>query len=149
MLPNLVYRRADIHIPDQKKYPKELERDILESNLAFCLKSNRVARLGLVVHVLEIWMTKQEDFARTVNNLPYGFRISILNICSNPEDMELRVIQDFGVERQLLSVKSFNSMWKLPTDAWPEKLKLNQFQHHAQLHDTVSLNLVLKIGKIF
>jgi hypothetical protein len=141
MLPQLVPRRINIHIPDQTKHPKEL-RDALESDLAFCLRDSRVARLGiaqLVVRALEIWTTKQKDFTKAFNNLPFGSRIVILNICSNPEDMQLRMIPDFGIERQLLSVESLNSMWKLPFQAWPEQLKLNQLQHYFQLHDTVSL----------
>jgi hypothetical protein len=149
MIPQLVPRRIDVHIPDQTKHPREL-RATLDSDLAFCLRDSRVAELGiarLVVQALEIWTTKQENFSKAFHDLPYGSRIAILNICSNPEDMQIRMIPDFTTERQLLSMKSLESMWKLPTTAWPESLNLNQLQQYAQLHDTVSLVKIPSINE--
>jgi len=149
MQPNLVPRRIDIHIPDQTKHPKEL-RAVLESDMAFCLRDNRVARLGisqLAVRALEIWTTKQEDFPKMFNNLPFGSRIVILNICSNPADMQIRVIPDFSTERQLLSMEFLNSMLELPAEAWPRKLRSQQLQHLAQLHDTVALVRIPEINQ--
>ena len=146
--PHLLPLRVDVFIPDQSHHPPGLH-DVLDSAAAFCIRDSRAAKLGisqLVLQALEHWTDDHEDFTSAFNALPFGSRIVVENVCIRPTCMRVRMVPDYGTERQLLSVEALQQMWQLPRSAWPRCLDLSDLQHHRQIHDTISLVHIPKLG---
>ena len=96
LLPRLRPLRIDVFLPNQSRWPPAI-RDVLDSGIAFCIRDDRVAALGiskLVVQALDHWASDCQDFERKFHALPFGSRIVVENISINPAAMRVRMIPD-------------------------------------------------------
>jgi serine/threonine protein kinase len=133
--------RIDTFIPERKEIPVNLQA-VLDISSAFYTRDGRVAQLGIaryIVRVLDRWSGHIPDFEAFYNNLPFGSRIVLQNIEADIRSVRIQILQTHFLERQLLSVGSLQSMWKLPSDSWPETTDISNVTLVQQLHDSVSL----------
>lgn len=84
---------------------------------------------------LERLSADRSSFEKTLKALPFGSRIVIEEISFDIERININISPDFRIERQLLSVKALQSMWRLPESLWPPSLSLDHLEHHHQLNE--------------
>lgn len=141
LLPTLKPLRVDTYIPEHSQHPGYLNQS-LNSGDAVMLRDERVAHLGIsrhIVRALDHWSSRQSDFEAMFQNLPFGSRIVVKNIHQDVEKMDIVVHSDYDVERQLLSLKALQSMWKLREGQLPEILDLSDLELRQQPHESISL----------
>jgi len=140
-LNNIVPLRIDTFIPNTFNYEPQL-RAVLETKPLFHLHDSRVASLGISNHIiraLEHWTSKFSDFKAFYESLPFGSRIEFQNMDADIRKIRIEVVENYALERQLLSMKSLHSLWNLPDSAWPETVDISHVQLIRQLSDSVAL----------
>lgn len=138
-LSRVIPLRVDVYIPDQGKQPIVLRRT-LRSGAAFYIQDPSVNHLGitqLIVAVLEKWSTSI-NMSEMFNALPFGSRIVIENIVSSINDIRVRILPNFALENQLLSIHELNALWDHHLQ-FPLAIELQKLELVSQLHDTISL----------
>jgi serine/threonine protein kinase len=140
-LGNIIPLRVDISIPIPSRLESELQT-VLETASLFHLHDSRVARLGIsnhLVRALERWTCEIPDFRALYENLPFGSRLKFQNINKDIRKIKIEVVENYTLERQLLSLKSVRLLWNLPESAWPDTVDISQVHLLRQLSDSVSL----------
>jgi hypothetical protein len=140
LFPDLIPRRIDVFIPDQRKHSPTL-RETLQSGFAFHMTDGQVSRLGIsrhIVRALEIWTRSQPKFGDLYHSLPFGSRIIIENIAPSPYDMKIHIVPSHDIERQFLSFTELQRLWNFAPSVWPPRIDLSSLRLYVQVQDTVS-----------
>ena len=133
--------RIDIHIPDQNEHPPAL-RTVLKSGSVMLLKSSDAAQLEISQHVLralEAWSLRVQDFQYQYLQLPFGSKITINNIRSDVQKMEISMIPVYETEQNWLSIKDLQEMWRFPPSVWPPVVEHNELSLQRQPHEAISV----------
>jgi serine/threonine protein kinase len=149
-LDNIIPLRVDISIPNLFRYESELQT-ILETGSLFHLHDSRVARLGIsnyIVRALEQWTCEITNFRAFYENLPFGSRLKFQNVDKDIRKIKIEVVENYTLEKQLLSLKNVRSLWNLPESAWPDTVDISQLHLLRQLSDSVAL-VKVKRGDIY
>lgn len=105
----------------------ELE-DAGNSNIAFHIS-----------RALHYWSHHNKDIEREYFELPFGSRIVFETMSHDVRRIKIQFAPIYDIERQWLSIKALQDMWKLPDDAWPRVVDFDSLQFRRQLHDTITV----------
>lgn len=143
LLPDLVPRRIDVFIPDQKYISKQLRR-ALQTSLAVCFRDgNAIASLGIsrhICHALDHWCDDHPAFLDEYKQLPFGSRLVFEEITADVKDMRLSIEPAHHLENSSLSISSLKKMWGDVQDHnWPESIDISRLRLKREHQDSISI----------
>ena len=134
--------RMDVFIPEPSKLPFPI-REMLDAGFTFHTRDkDRIARLGLTVHVLRIlrhWVSGMEEPHRIYENVPFGSKIVLKNLPVNIAEAEVVIAPAHDLERQLLPPSTLQSFWGSDIPHYPPAVDISKLVYLSQLHDSVCL----------
>ncbi|KAH6673451.1 hypothetical protein B0J14DRAFT_700453 [Halenospora varia] len=133
--------RIDVYIPSQSEHGLVL-REALQSGSAMVWTGIGAQDLALskhILHALDLWSSEFPDFEKQYNELPFGSRIIIDNMCADIRQMEIYLVPVYDVEQQWYSLKNLQDMWKFPSHDWPEVLDLSELKLQYQHHEAITI----------
>ncbi|KAJ2995554.1 hypothetical protein NUW58_g1241 [Xylaria curta] len=144
--------RIDVHIPEFFDVPGYL-RDALIPNSPMFGELEAAVHSNVAVHILralQCWSTRNKDIEKEYLELPFGSRIVLENMSCDVRQISIQFVPIYDIERQWLSVKALQDMWKLPNDAFPAVIDFDKLQFRQQLHDTITVvSLAVHRGRQF
>ncbi|OCL05174.1 hypothetical protein AOQ84DRAFT_414143 [Glonium stellatum] len=140
--------RVDVFISDQDEIPWSLRYALDLSRSVLLRDWDIVPTLGisrLLSRVLASHCEQNPGFLNQYQQLPFGSKIRIENLCLHPEQADLYTIPACDLERKTRSVSYLQELWKdsVPLLSWPEVIDLSSLHFIKQLHDSVS---VVRLG---
>ncbi|KAL7913135.1 hypothetical protein GGI35DRAFT_278781 [Trichoderma velutinum] len=133
--------RIDVFIPEPATLSREL-RSVLDMDVAFYTRdASRISQLGVTQHVLRLlqyWTSTLDDPRQIYQNVPFGSRIVFNNLPRDVSQVQVSIAPTYYLERQMLSVASFESFWGSHLDL-PPTVDIHDVVYLSQLHDSVCL----------
>ncbi|KAL7954636.1 hypothetical protein V8C34DRAFT_16794 [Trichoderma compactum] len=133
--------RIDVFIPEPATLSREL-RSVLDMDVAFYTRdASRISQLGVTQHVLRLlqyWTSTLDDPPQIYQNIPFGSRIVFNNLPRDVSQVQVCIAPTYYLERQMLSVASFESFWGSHLDL-PPTVDIHDVVYLSQLHDSVCL----------
>ncbi|KAL6802244.1 hypothetical protein J3E68DRAFT_244945 [Trichoderma sp. SZMC 28012] len=133
--------RIDVFIPEPATLSREL-RSVLDMDVAFYTRdASRISQLGVTQHVLRLlqyWTSTLDDPPQIYQNIPFGSRIVFNNLPRDVSQVQVAIAPTYYLERQMLSVASFESFWGSHLDL-PPTVDIHDVVYLSQLHDSVCL----------
>ncbi|EHK24821.1 uncharacterized protein TRIVIDRAFT_208624 [Trichoderma virens Gv29-8] len=133
--------RIDVFIPEPATLSPEL-RSVLDMDVAFYTRdASRISQLGVTQHVLRLlqyWTSTLDDPPQIYQNIPFGSRIVFNNLPRDVSQVQVCIAPTYYLERQMLSVASFESFWGSHLDL-PPTVDIHDVVYLSQLHDSVCL----------
>ncbi|KAK4067384.1 uncharacterized protein Triagg1_7564 [Trichoderma aggressivum f. europaeum] len=133
--------RIDVFIPEPATLSREL-RSVLDMDVAFYTRdASRISQLGVTQHVLRLlqyWTSTLDDPPQIYQNIPFGSRIVFNNLPRDVSQVQVCIAPTYYLERQMLSVASFESFWGSHLDL-PPTVDVHDVVYLSQLHDSVCL----------
>ncbi|PNP53773.1 hypothetical protein THARTR1_05897 [Trichoderma harzianum] len=133
--------RIDVFIPEPATLSREL-RSVLDMDVAFYTRdASRISQLGVTQHVLRLlqyWTSTLDDPRQIYQNIPFGSRIVFNNLPRDVSQVQVCIAPTYYLERQMLSVASFESFWGSHLDL-PPTVDIHDVVYLSQLHDSVCL----------
>ncbi|KAL6698558.1 hypothetical protein J3F84DRAFT_363212 [Trichoderma pleuroticola] len=133
--------RIDVFIPEPATLSREL-RSVLDMDVAFYTRdASRISQLGVTQHVLRLlqyWTSTLDDPRQIYQNIPFGSRIVLNNLPRDVSQVQVCIAPTYYLERQMLSVASFESFWGSHLDL-PPTVDIHDVVYLSQLHDSVCL----------
>ncbi|KAL7946410.1 hypothetical protein V8C42DRAFT_35999 [Trichoderma barbatum] len=133
--------RIDVFIPEPATLSAEL-RSVLDMDVAFYTRdASRISQLGVTQHVLRLlqyWTSTLDDPRQIYQNIPFGSRIVFNNLPKDVSQVQVCIAPTYYLERQMLSVASFESFWGSHLDL-PPTVDIHDVVYLSQLHDSVCL----------
>lgn len=133
--------RIDVFIPEPATLSPEL-RNVLDMDVAFYTRdASRISQLGVTQHVLRLlqyWTSTLDDPRQIYQNIPFGSRIVFNNLPRDVSKVQVSIAPTYYLERQMLSVSSFQSFWGSHVDL-PPTVDIHDVVYLSQLHDSVCL----------
>ncbi|KAL7816773.1 hypothetical protein V8C44DRAFT_321509 [Trichoderma aethiopicum] len=133
--------RVDVFIPEPATLSHEL-RSVLDMDVAFYTRdASRISQLGVTQHVLRLlqyWTSTLDDPRQIYQNMPFGSRIVFNNLPKDVSQVRVSMAPTYYLERQMLSVSSFQSFWGSHVSL-PPTVDIHDVVYLSQLHDSVCL----------
>ncbi|KAM3446660.1 hypothetical protein MY3296_009459 [Beauveria thailandica] len=138
--------RVDVFIPKHTAISPALRR-VLDLGAAFHARDARTTQqLGITRHIvrcLQHWTASSsagEAAHAYRQQLPFGSRIVLHNVPVDVRDARFSVAPTHHLERQMLSVRQLQDMWKdQDIQSFPPTIDIGELRYESQPHDSVSI----------
>lgn len=134
--------RMDVFIPEPSTLSLRL-REMLDIDVTFHTRDkDRIARLGLTMHVLRIlhhWVSSMEEPRRIYEKVPFGSKIVLPDLPINIAKVDITIAPAHDLEHQLLPLSALESFWGSDIKRFPPAVDISELVYVSQLHDSVCL----------
>ncbi|KKK19815.1 hypothetical protein ARAM_004518 [Aspergillus rambellii] len=143
LLPTLPPLGIFLFLLDQTDYPPAL-RHSLDASVSVPLRDGRaISGQGIAKHLcraLDHYCAQNPDFLDQYLRLPFGSKLILEELASDPASMKLEVERVYDIESKMLTVTALQQLWSdVARDAWPPILDVHDLRLIRQINEAVSL----------